>query len=558
MANMDQISVNLWVKMEPFIVGALQIPPPSKFSMHYLRKMSTYVRMRSSEGYYPHLSWPMWRHIACGKLQIEKDLAWLYFELFDSLVERTSEERLEWAEVISSCATEEEAEKQKNKLSVDTLQFLLFLYIQQLNKVSLRTYLLGDEWPSPRSKNYSLTGESTNQIKNWNDSYQQDFIQNHLQDLLELLLDPDQLTASSHSTHNSLMSPEAVRALGFLIEGCVNRNSTVHPLHALALWQPLHAKSGYSKISKAFSFPRLESWLRACLTGNPFGTSACLKSGKKLAWAQQVEGTTKRAKIACNTHMVPSAHRIVVMSQVYKQTLAKSSGTLEDTHVKIHRCCESFIYLLSPLRSVTIEKCRNSTFVLGPVQTVVHLHSCDNVTLIAVCRRLSLSSTTSCTLHVLTPTRPLILLGNLAITFAPFHTHYPKLEDHMGRTGLATVPNYWDNPMLVCKENCDRNVFRLLPPSEFYPFVVPFEMEGDTTEIPGGLPPAYQKALSQREQRIHIWQKTVKEAGLTKDQRKTFQVYVENKFNEWLIQTGSRQQLDSLVLPAAGSKQAAG
>lgn len=63
-----------------------------------------------------------------------------------------------------------------------------------------------------------------------------------------------------------------------------------------------------------------------------------------------VEGTTKRAKIACNTHIVPSVHRVIVMSQVYKQTLAKSSVTLEDTHVKIHRCCESFIYLLSPLR----------------------------------------------------------------------------------------------------------------------------------------------------------------------------------------------------------------
>lgn len=115
MVKMEQPTVSLWVKMEPFIVGALQIPPPSKFSMHYLRKMSTYVRMRSSEGYYPYLSWPMWRHIACGKLQLEKDLAWLYFELFDSLVERTSEKRLEWAEVISSCATEEEAEEQRNK-----------------------------------------------------------------------------------------------------------------------------------------------------------------------------------------------------------------------------------------------------------------------------------------------------------------------------------------------------------------------------------------------------------------------------------------------------------
>lgn len=38
------------------------------------------------------------------------------------------------------------------QLSVDTLQFLLFLYIQQLNKISLRTSLIGEEWPSPRSR----------------------------------------------------------------------------------------------------------------------------------------------------------------------------------------------------------------------------------------------------------------------------------------------------------------------------------------------------------------------------------------------------------------------
>lgn len=104
-------------------------------------------------------------------------------------------------------------------------------------------------------------------------------------------MDPDQLSVSFHSTHSSLVSAEAVRALSFLIEGCVNKKRTVYPLHELALWQPLHSKSGFSKISKAFSFPKLESWLRACLIGNPFGTSVCLKSGKKLAWAQQ--GTVK-------------------------------------------------------------------------------------------------------------------------------------------------------------------------------------------------------------------------------------------------------------------------
>ncbi|XP_004834890.1 TBCC domain-containing protein 1 isoform X1 [Heterocephalus glaber] len=558
--NMDQSGVLLWVKAEPFIVGALQIPPPSKFSLHYLKKIATYVRTRAIERAYPRMYWSTWRHIACGKLQLAKDVAWLYFEIFDSLSMRSPEERLEWSEILSNCISENEIEKQRNQVSVDTLQFLLFLYIQQLNRVSLRTSLIGEEWPSPRNRSQppDPSEKSKCHHKNWNDYSHQAFVCDHLSDLLELLLDPEQLSASFHSTPSSSVSREAVVALSFLIEGTVSRAGRIYPLHELALWQPLHVDSGFSKISKTFSFYKLEAWLRAHLTGNPYGTSACFKSGKKLAWAHQVEGTTKRAKIACNTHVAPGVHRMVVMSQVCKQTLAKSSDTLVGAHVRIHRCSESFIYLLSPLRSVTIEKCRNSTFVLGPVETVLHLHSCDSVKVIAVCHRLTISSTTSCIFHVLTPVRPLILSGNQSVTFAPFHTHYPMLEDHMARTGLATVPNYWDNPMVICRDNSDSNVFQLLPPCDFYVFIIPFEMEGDTTEIPGGLPPAYQKALNQREENIQIWQKTVKEAHLTKDQRKQFQVLVENKFYEWLVNTGHRQQLDSLVPAAIGSKQAAG
>lgn len=46
------------------------------------------------------------------------------------------------------------------KLSVDTLQFLLFLYTQQLNRVSLRTSLIGEEWPSLRSRSPSPSDRS--------------------------------------------------------------------------------------------------------------------------------------------------------------------------------------------------------------------------------------------------------------------------------------------------------------------------------------------------------------------------------------------------------------
>ncbi|KFU83668.1 TBCC domain-containing protein 1, partial [Chaetura pelagica] len=530
--------------------------------------------------------WPRWRHIACGKLQLGRGPAWLYFQLFHSLVQPDSPARLEWAEAEAACESAEELEQERSKagaasgaggdvgraqpgltacfssslgqLSVDTLQFLLFLYVQQLNNVSLRRSLIGEEWPSPRTKSPSLTGKPTSENKNWNDQEHLAFVQSHLSAMLELLLDPEQLSGSSHCSHSSSVPFQAVCALGFLLEGTVSKSRAVRPLQELALWQPCQSLNGFSRSSKTFSFPKLESWLRSCLTSNPFGMTACLKAGKKLAWAQQVEGTTRRAKIACSACVVPQVSPMVIMSQVYKQTLAKSSDTLVGSHVRIHRCNESFIYLLSPLRSVTIEKCRNSTFVLGPVQASVHVHNCDNVKVIVVCHRLSLSSTTGCTFYILTPTQPLLLPGNQAVSFAPFHTHYPMLEDHMAQVGLATLPNHWDNPMLVGKESGDTSVFRLLPPMDFHTFVIPFEMEGDTTETPGELPPAYQEALSQQEQKVQIWQRTVKEAGLTKDQRKQFQMLVENKFYDWLVQTGNRQQLDSLVPPPLGSKQAAG
>lgn len=58
----------------------------------------------------------MWRHIACGKLQLPEDLAWLYFETFDLLNNHSPEERLEWAECLSQCSSKSELDQQRNKV----------------------------------------------------------------------------------------------------------------------------------------------------------------------------------------------------------------------------------------------------------------------------------------------------------------------------------------------------------------------------------------------------------------------------------------------------------
>uniref|UniRef100_A0A3Q2DIL8 TBCC domain-containing protein 1 n=2 Tax=Cyprinodon variegatus TaxID=28743 RepID=A0A3Q2DIL8_CYPVA len=356
------------------------------------------------------------------------------------------------------------------------------------------------------------------------------------------------------------ISLEAVESLGLLLEGSVGHGKGIQPVHRLLTKGPLQAQSGFSSLSRSFPLDKLLSCLQQNLTLNPFGMTACLQSGKKLAWAQQVEGAMKRAKIARNTHTAAAGSKIVLMSQVIKQTLAKTSDKLTGANLKIHRCSEAFIYLLSPLRSVSVDKCRDCTVVLGPVQTSVHIHGCQNVRVVCVAGRVVVGASSRCTVHALTPTCPLLLPGNSNITLGPFHTFYPSLEDHMASVGLAVVPNVWDQPLILGTEGLagplsksDTSCYRLLPPSEFHALAVPFQMDGDTCEIPGGLPPAYQAALSEKKKRIQSWQRTVMEARLNKEQTQQFQELVELKFHEWLLETGHRQELDSLIPPTMTS-----
>ncbi|XP_028992771.1 TBCC domain-containing protein 1 [Betta splendens] len=554
---MEVDTVTIWPRMELFLLGALQVAPSSKLSLHYLRKMATYVRTR--DGCFPVLRWPMWRHIACGKLQLPEDLAWLYFETFDLLIGHPPEERLEWAECLSQCSSKSELDQQRSKLSVDTLQFLLFLYIQQLNRVSLRTSLIGEEWPSHRTRSPSPSdreAKTSSQNKNWDDQAHLSFVQSHLREILELLVEPGQLSQSGQTLRDCKVSLEVVRSLGLLLEGSVGHGTAVQPVHRLLTKGPLQAQAGYSTISRSFTLHKLLSCLQQNLTFNPFGMTACLQSGKKLAWAQQVEGTMKRAKIARNTHKAPPGSKMVLMSQVFKQTLAKSSDKLTGANIKIHRCSEAFIYLLSPLRSVSLDKCHDSTVVLGPVETSVHIHGCQNVRLVCVAGRVAVGASSHCTIHVLTPTNPLLLPGNTDITLGPFHTFYPSLEDHMATVGLAVVPNLWDQPLLLGAEgliNPDPACYRLLPPAQFHSMVVPFQMEGDTCEVPGELPPEYQASLDEKQRRIQNWQRTVMEARLNQEQKRQFQELVEVRFHEWLLETGHRQELDSLIPPTMAS-----
>lgn len=560
---MSEHSVCLWVKAEPFSYGAFPIAPHPRLTFSNIKKIVIYAKNKGSLGF-PRLNYSVWRHIACNKLHLTEDLAWMYFSTCHMFSEDLSAmERIERDQEMAACSSQSEQDKLRSSVSVSTLKFVLYLYIQQIYKVSLKASLVsGEEWPTVRSSSPDLdgTGRTTPRgNKTLDDHSHMVFVQNHIHEILELLVEPDVL--GSVAPGDLAISLTALEALGFLITGSVDKCKSLLPIQDIALLQTVQHQTGYSKMTRVFSLRLLQNWIKDSLMPNPFGISSCIASGRRLSWPMAGEDkdnksdqATKRGKIATNAHAVPKGHvkgsKIIIMSQVSKQTISRSSGTLENSSVKIHRCHYSYLYLLSPLRSVTIEKCRNSTIILGPVETTVYLSHCEKVTLIAPCRFLMISGSTMCNLHLMTPSRPMILGGNDTILLAPYHTHYGNLQDQLTTAGISADHNQWNQPLCVGPEHRDETpVWELLPVQEFFTFNIPFQMEGSTTEIPGGLPTKYQKAVTQRQKMIDSWQKTVKEAGLTREQRKEFQALVETRFHVWLAETGYKRELDSLVAP---------
>lgn len=571
-------SIALWVKPDAFDFGAIHAPLPPKLTLQNLYKLSIYARNKGRAGY-PNISYSVWKNVACNKLQISEDLAWLYFETFDMLSGSSFKEHSNWNESFSRCKSQEEIDHLRSQGSVSTLQFILFLYIQQIHKISFKASLVlgGEEWPT-RSRSPDLENKGSFAVKSLDEHDHMMFVLHHLNDILELLMEPES-SANNGSGNEACLTVEALDALGFLITG-VTDGRTIQPLPALARLQPERPRSGYSKISRTFSFRHLQSWLRSNLQVNPFGVSSILARGFKpqetpiknflslsdtfdehsllrhqeadTSISASKEHSTNRSRIMSNVSYAPPEQRVIILSQVCKQTVAKASDSYSGSMVKIHRCHYSYIYILCPLRAVTVENCHNSTIVLGVTKTAVNIIGCDSCTFFAVCDRISFSGCNNCTFNLCTPTRPVILPGNEGLLLAPYHTHYPALEEHLhGPWGVPIEPNLWNDPLILASDRTvgSSAVYRELPPGDFFTFTIPFSMKGSTDGPPIPLPKKYEKALKEREKAINNWYQLVKTSSLSKSQRRQLQKDVQDRFQEWLAESGHATQLNGLVPP---------
>eukprot|EP00794_Sanderia_malayensis_P013931 gene13931-15383_t len=559
-------AISLWVWSEPFELGIIPVPPPSKLVHHNLRKLYAYAKNKGKVGY------------PCIR----------YFQTCFAITEENSELKLMIAEQYLTCETEEDKANWRNRCTVDLKKFLIFLYVQHAQIISLKTSMVvGEEWPS-RARSPDLEGRAGVGAKFLDEQAQLNFVQNHLMEILELLVEPDAYGMGADG--DSVLTEDAAQALSFLLSGTNGRD--VLSLHDLASRQSETSQSGFSKISRMYSSRKLYKWIRAGLKSNPFGVSGCILRGQRLrgrayscdeslsfsmgsSMGEELMRHSKGLmdltelqdslsadmdlnasfklnqgsianKVITNGNFAPERFRLMIFNQVCKRTVARAGDPLSHSTVKLHRCQYSYMYLLSPLRSVTIEKCHDSMIFLGPVETTVNLLACENVQVFAVTRKLTINSCRKCTFYLFTETQPVIVGSNEDIYFAPYHTFYPSLIEDMISVGLTISHNFWNSPVQIGNES-GKNNWDELPGEDFLSVCIPFDMEGETIDCPFQLPNKYQNALRLRDEALENWHSMVREAGLTRDKRKQLQSLVQNSFQEWLKETGNQLLLESLA-----------
>ena len=582
--------VELWLHPDILYYGIICAHP--KLTVPYLKKVVSYAKAKGKDGGFPELSWTIWKHMAVNKMLMEETLAWTYFQIFFNLKNKSVKERLEFAELCQQLSETGSLASYQQHMKVPTLEFVLFLFMQQANKVSLRKSLLGEEWPgaSPRLESPSHSSRSEATVNIVDERKHTQFIISHFSQIIEILSEGYKI---KDSPNREYVASEVIKVLGYIIHGRIVMQNTVCTLYDIAIRHRIQSNSGYMRQAGCFSLHLFEQWLTKKLGENPFGLANCITSGTRLNWADapssRKENQIKKARIATNCLSAPTDNKLIFFSQCTNQTVARQTVLLNNSCVKIHRCHSAYFYLLSPLKCVSIEKCNNTWVVLGPVSTCVKIVNCQNVTLIAPCQSAIVSSSTGITLHITTPSQPVLMSDGVSseccVTLAPYNTFYADLELHLAMVGLAISPNtdQWNNPICLGNRSnlslshsrmndtmlsrpskdyteplaSENQAYRLVSPSQFYTFSIPFKTRKKsadkqaengcvTEEIPGGLPKEYAQAVKVKQRSTERWRQAVKKSNMTREERTDFQKLVEEKFKEWVTETKNQRQLDDL------------
>ena len=510
------VSVIVWPRYELLTPLILHKPPSGnlcpKLTYSHLLKFATYIRARTKTSR-PRLDYTVWRHVATSKLGMEEDIAWLYFECFDSIRGASREERLDDQKRLSTVRSELDLAEQRKSVSVDALSFILFLFLQTA-PFSGKTFSPDTGWPEVNIREGQRHEEEFLFLN---------FIKTSTKDILQLLSEAP--SRASEST----MSMECLDCLD-LVFAC-SMNGRVSPHLGDALLAPSNVPDcGYSDDSNSFCTTALSSWLLIHLSVSPYGISSIMDGQRDRM--NYFFRSSYRGRVCGNYSIAPLGHQITVLDQVPRQTIILESRETQISYAFIRKCRDAHIFLLTPHRSVVIERCFDCEICLAPVDSCLVIKKSENVIVRCFARKVVLSSLKECKLFINTPTQPIFLNSNSNIQLSPFNTHYPSLEKQLLSYPMSGI-NLWDYPTILSADTSQVGAkpFQLIEPSSFTISVTPLSSPGRLS-LPYSLPRRFKEALANQKNYMREWGEM--KGTLESSEEQALRQALEENFSEWI------------------------
>lgn len=230
----------------------------------------------------------------------------------------------------------------------------------------------------------------------------------------------------------------------------------------------------------------------------------------------------------------------------------------DTTPLLISNLRHCYVYILACLAEIKITECVDSIIVAG-VTRMVTLENCVGCTVISITRATKIQGCSHTIAHMCVNTRPVLTL-NSSLVLAPYNSFYSQLDAHIQQMGIKTAlqENLWNQPtevkrkqsvsVMVNRKALDEKpvtTYTLMDPNDFSPFVVPFQLPGHTKANPVELPIEYTEALRRKTERINSLKSMIQAVpDASKDQ---FRTVIEEKFREWLVQSGNIDQVNDLI-----------
>lgn len=113
----------------------------------------------------------------------------------------------------------------------------------------------------------------------------------------------------------------------------------------------------------------------------------------------------------------------------------KMQGEINGLDFKIKDIDGCTIILLDHSAAITIDKCKNTKFYIGPIKTSIFIRDCSNCEFTVSCSQFRCRNLTNSSIWLYTPNEP-IVESSSELVFAPYNWRYSYLKQHVNEASL--------------------------------------------------------------------------------------------------------------------------